>query len=78
MLWGLTALLALQLAGDSGVRFFHWPVPGPVMGLVFKWEKKVRVEKELFEVATTRLIDEAGLQRVVVLPQLESSSHPLS
>ena len=35
MLWGLTALLALQLAGEVVVRFFHWPVPGPVMGLVF-------------------------------------------
>ena len=30
MLWGLTALLALQLAGEVVVRFFHWPVPGPM------------------------------------------------
>ena len=50
----------------------------PVLGWLFKWEKKVRVEKELVFVMTPRLIDEAGLQRVVVLPPLESRNHPLN
>ena len=50
----------------------------PVLGWLFKWEKKVRVEKELVFVMTPRLIDEAGLQRVVVLPPLESRNHTLN
>jgi holin-like protein len=34
MLVGLFALLACQLVGEVIVRFFGWPVPGPVVGIV--------------------------------------------
>lgn len=33
MLNALTALLCLQLAGEVLVRAFHWPLPGPVVGM---------------------------------------------
>jgi holin-like protein len=31
---GLTILLLLQAAGEALARGFHWPVPGPVVGLL--------------------------------------------
>lgn len=34
MIPALTLLLACQLAGEALARFFGWPLPGPVLGLV--------------------------------------------
>lgn len=33
MLWGLTALLAFQLAGEALVAWLKLPAPGPVVGM---------------------------------------------
>ena len=35
MIYHLTLILALQLAGEVIVRGFGWVVPGPVLGMVF-------------------------------------------
>jgi len=35
MMSAIALLLACQLAGESLTRLFGWPVPGPVLGLVF-------------------------------------------
>lgn len=35
MMSAIGLLLACQLAGESLTRLFGWPVPGPVLGLVF-------------------------------------------
>ena len=31
---GITLLLIYQLAGEVGVQLLHWPVPGPVLGML--------------------------------------------
>lgn len=35
MLGALTQLLLFQLAGEIVARAFDWPVPGPVLGMLF-------------------------------------------
>lgn len=35
MMAAIGLLLACQLAGESLTRLFGWPVPGPVLGLIF-------------------------------------------
>jgi len=35
MIVGLTAILSCQLLGEVVVRGFNWPLPGPVLGMVF-------------------------------------------
>ncbi len=34
MLRSLTILLAFQLAGEALVALLHWPLPGPVLGMI--------------------------------------------
>ncbi len=34
MIGGITALLLCQLAGELIARGLHWPIPGPVIGMV--------------------------------------------
>jgi holin-like protein len=35
MIAGLTVILVCQLCGEAIVRGFGWPVPGPVLGMLF-------------------------------------------
>ena len=77
---GQSLLIGGLLTFEEGVEERGIPLLSriPVLGWLFKWEKKVRVEKELVFVMTPRLIDEEGLKKVVVLPPLESRNQPLN
>lgn len=60
MMSAIGLLLACQLAGESLTRLFGWPVPGPVLGLVFLFVALLlrdRVQNDAKPIAVTPLND---------------------
>lgn len=58
MMSAIGLLLACQLAGESLTRLFGWPVPGPVLGLVFLFVLllgRERVQRDAMPIETTPL-----------------------
>ena len=60
MMSAIGLLLACQLTGETLTRLFGWPVPGPVLGLVFLFlllMLRDRMEVDAKAIATTPLHD---------------------
>jgi hypothetical protein len=77
---GQSLLLGGLLTFEEGFEERGLPIVSrvPVVGYLFKWEKKLREEKELLFVMTPRLIDETIPQEIPDLPMLESRDHIVS
>lgn len=88
MLGGLLLILVCQLAGEFVVRTFGFPVPGPVLGLVFflGWLSFRRPDADAAEVkAADGLLTylplffvPAGIGIVVYLPELLAQWLPVT
>lgn len=60
MMFAIGLLLTCQLAGESLTRLFGWPLPGPVLGLIFLFVLLLvrdRVQSDAKPIATTPLHD---------------------
>ena len=68
---GFTLLLLCQSAGEALARLAHWPLPGPVLGLVLlvgllQWPA-VRVPVEAAVIGHLGLVGQYGVQMLVAL-----------
>ena len=66
MLSALTQLLIFQLAGEVVARGLALPIPGPVLGMLFRSQEFIRDETELVILVTPHLAAPVDASRVAL------------